>query len=179
MDGQVDVFPGLEQNDSNPDSILQPLLGYNAFSGSGVSEWTLSSWTCCYAGSTSYSGPVNTAAGHEIYGIVTSTCTSTSETSHCATITSTDQTSGASTTFTTGPYGALTWVFGGTLEAYNISNCDLLPASGSVSYTSIVVKDMSGNTLSNPWSADNIIGSSKPQCNYGISTSNSSVTLKY
>jgi hypothetical protein len=48
-----------------------------------------------------------------------------------------------------------------------------------VSYTSIVVKDMSGNTLSNPWSADNIIGSSKPQCNYGISTSNSSVTLKY
>lgn len=177
---QVDYFfPGLEQNDSNPDSILQPVLGYNAFSGSGVSEWTLSSWNCCYAGSTYYSGPVNTAAGHEIYGIVTSTCTSTSETSNCATITSTDQTSGASTTFTTSPYGALTWVFGGTLEAYNISNCDLLPASGSVSYTSIVVKDMNGNTLSNPWSADNIIGSSGPSCNYGISTSNGSVTLDY
>jgi hypothetical protein len=177
---QVDYFfPGLEQNDSNPDSILQPVLGYNAFSGSGVSKWTLSSWNCCYAGSTYYSGPINTAAGHAIHGIVTSTCTSTSESSNCASITSTDETSGATTTFTTSPYGALTWVFGGTLEAYNISNCDLLPASGSVSYTSIVVKNMSGETLSNPWSADNIIGSSKPQCSYGISTSNSSVTLKY
>jgi hypothetical protein len=177
---QVDYFfPGLEQNDSNPDSILQPVLGYNAFSGSGVSEWTLSSWNCCYAGSTYYSGPVNTEAGHEIYGIVTATCTSTSDSSTCATITSTDETSGASTTFTTSPYGALTWVFGGTLEAYNISSCSLLPASGSVAFTSIVVKDMSGNTLSNPWSADNIIGSSGPNCDYGISTSNSSVTLKY
>ena len=182
---QVDYFfPGLEQNDSNPDSILQPVLGYNAFSGSGVSKWTLSSWNCCYAGSTYYSGPVNTAAGHEIYGIVTATCTSTSDSSTsdsstCATITSTDETSGASTTFTTSPYGALTWVFGGTLEAYNISSCSLLPASGSVAFTSIVVKNMSGSTLSNPWSADNIIGSSGPNCNYDISTSNSSVTLKY
>jgi hypothetical protein len=177
---QVDYFfPGLEQNDSNPDSILQPVLGYNAFSGSGISAWTLSSWNCCYAGSTYYSGPVNTAAGHEIYGIVTSTCTSTSTSSTCATITSTDETSGATTTFTTSPYGALTWVFGGVLEAYNISNCDLLPASGTVSYTSIVVKNMSGTTLSNPWSNDNIIGSSKPQCSYGVSSTNSTVTLKY
>ncbi|GGA00047.1 hypothetical protein [Dyella caseinilytica] len=177
---QVDYFfPGLEQNDSNPDSILQPVLGYNAFSGSGVSEWTLSSWNCCYAGSTYYSGPINTAAGHEIYGIVTATCTSTSTSSTCAKITSTDETSKTSTTFTTSPYGALTWVFGGTLEAYNISNCDLLPASGSVAFTSIVVKNMSGTTLSNPWSPDNIIGSSGPNCNYGISTSNGSVTLKY
>jgi hypothetical protein len=172
-------FPGLEQNDSSPDSILQPVLGYNAFSGSGVSEWTLSSWNCCYAGSTYYSGPVNTAAGHDIYGIVTSTCTSTSETSNCATITTKDETSGASTTFTTSPYGALTWVFGGTLEAYNISSCSLLPASKSVNFTSIVVKNMSGTTLSNPWSADNIIGSSGPACGYSISTTNSSVTLDY
>jgi hypothetical protein len=177
---QVDYFfPGLEQNDSSPDSILQPVLGYNAFSGSGVSEWTLSSWNCCYAGSTYYSGPVNTAAGHDIYGIVTSTCTSTSETSNCATITTKDETSGASTTFTTSPYGALTWVFGGTLEAYNISSCSLLPASKSVNFTSIVVKNMSGTTLSNPWSADNIIGSSGPACGYSISTTNSSVTLDY
>jgi hypothetical protein len=178
-DQVVYFFPGLEQNDSNPDSILQPVLGYNAFSGGGVSEWTLSSWNCCYAGSTYYSGPVNTAAGDQIYGIVTSTCTSTSESSNCATITTTDKTTGASTTFTTSPYGALTWVFGGTLETYYISSCSLLPASKTVTYSSIVVKDMNGNTLSNPWSADNIIGSSSPQCNYSISSSNSSVTLNY
>lgn len=174
---QVDYFfPGLEQSEQGSESILQPVLGYNAFSGSGVSLWTLSSWNCCVSGTTYYSGPVNTAAGHQIYGIVTATCDGGSD---CATITSTDQTNGNTTTLQTDPYAALTWVFGGTLEAYNISSCNLLPASKSVVYSSIRVKDMSGNVISEPWTNDNIIGSSKPQCGYGISNTSSSVTLDY
>jgi hypothetical protein len=174
---QVDYFfPGLEQSESDAESILQPVLGYNAFSGSGVSLWTLSSWNCCVSGTTYYSGPVNTAAGDQIYGIVTATCDGGSD---CATITSTDETNGHSTTLQTNPYAALTWVFGGTLEAYNISSCSLLPASKSVVYTGIQVKDMSGNTISQSWTPWNIIGSSSPQCNYGISTTTSSVTLDY
>ena len=174
---QVDYFfPGLEQSESNGESILQPVLGYNAFSGSGVSLWTLSSWNCCVSGTTYYSGPVNTAAGHQIYGIVTATCDGGSD---CATITSTDQTNGQTTTLQTDPYAALTWVFGGTLEAYNISSCSLLPASKSVVYTGIQVKDMSGNTISQSWTPWNVIGSSSPQCGYGISTTSSSVTLDY
>lgn len=174
---QVDYFfPGLEQSESNGESILQPVLGYNAFSGSGTSLWTLSSWNCCVSGTTYYSGPVNTAAGHQIYGIVTATCDGGSD---CATITSTDETNGQTTTLQTDPYAALTWVFGGTLEAYNIANCNLLPASKSVVYTGIKVKDMSGNTISQSWTPWNVIGSSSPQCGYGISTTTSSVTLDY
>jgi hypothetical protein len=174
---QVDYFfPGLEQSESDGESILQPVLGYNAFSGSGVSLWTLSSWNCCVSGTTYYSGPVNTAAGDQIYGIVTATCNGGSD---CATITSTDETNGHTTTLQTDPYAALTWVFGGTLEAYNISNCNLLPASKSVVYTGIKVKDQSGNVISQSWTPWNVIGSSSPQCNYGISTTTSSVTLDY
>jgi hypothetical protein len=174
---QVDYFfPGLEQSESDAESILQPVLGYNAFSGSGVSLWTLSSWNCCVSGTTYYSGPVNTAAGDQIYGIVTATCDSGS---NCATITSTDETNGHTTTLKTNPYAALTWVFGGTLEAYNISSCSLLPASKSVVYSGIQVKDMSGNTISQSWTPWNVIGSSSPQCGYGISTTTSSVTLDY
>jgi hypothetical protein len=174
---QVDYFfPGLEQSESDAESILQPVLGYNAFSGSGVSLWTLSSWNCCVSGTTYYSGPVNTAAGDQIYGIVTATCNGGSD---CATITSTDETNGQSTTLQTDPYAALTWVFGGTLEAYNISSCSLLPASKSVVFSGIKVADQNGNTISQSWTPWNVIGSSSPQCNYGISSSTSSVTLDY
>lgn len=173
--GQTDYFfPGLEQNDVNPQSILQPVLGYDAFSGT---VWTLSSWNCCVSGTTYYSGPINVHVGDTILG--TTACQAAN---NCGTwnITSKDVTTGQSTTLSTDPYGNLLWVFGGVMEVYGVSNCNQLPASSPLTYSSIAVYDTRFSRISSPpWGADYPIGSGSPQCGYNVSTSASSVSLSY
>jgi hypothetical protein len=173
--GQTDYFfPGLEQNDVNPTSILQPVLGYGAFSGT---IWTLSSWNCCVSGTTYYSGPINVNVGDTILG--TTQCQAANS---CGTwkITSKDVTTGQSTTLTTNPYGNLQWVFGGVLEVYGVSSCSQLPASSPLTYSSIAVYNTSFSQISNPpWGADYPVGSTSPQCSYNVSTSAGSVSLSY
>lgn len=173
--GQTDYFfPGLEQNDSNPTSILQPVLGYGAFSGT---VWTLSSWNCCVSGTTYYSGPINVNAGDTILG--TTQCKAANS---CGTwtITSKDVTTGRSTTLSTNPYGNLLWVFGGVMEVYGVSSCNELPASSPLTYSSIAVYNTAFSKISNtPWGADYPVGSTSPQCSYNVSTTSSSVTLRY
>jgi hypothetical protein len=173
--GQTDYFfPGLEQNDVNPTSILQPVLGYDAFSGT---VWTLSSWNCCVSGTTYYSGPINVSVGDTILG--TTQCKAANS---CSTwkITSKDVTKNTSTTLTTSPYGNLQWVFGGVLEVYGVSSCNQLPASSPLKYSSIAVYNTNFSQISNPpWGADYPVGSTSPQCGYNVSTTSSSVTLSY
>ncbi|RDS82829.1 hypothetical protein DWU98_06690 [Dyella monticola] len=173
--GQTDYFfPGLEQNDSNPESILQPVLGYDAFSGT---VWTLSSWNCCVSGTTYYSGPINVNVGDTILG--TTQCKAANSCSTW-TITSKDVTSGKSTTLSTDPYGNLLWVFGGVMEVYGVSSCNQLPASSPLKYSSIGVYNTSFSQISNPpWGADYPVGATSPQCSYNVSTTSSSVTLTY
>lgn len=173
--GQTDYFfPGLEQNDSNPESILQPVLGYGAFSGT---VWTLSSWNCCVSGTTYYSGPINVNVGDKILG--TTACAAKNS---CGTwaITSQDVTTNKSTTLKTDPYGNLLWVFGGVMEVYGVSSCNELPASSPLTYSGIAVYNTSFTQISNPpWGKDYPIGSGTPQCSYNVSTSASSVSLSY
>jgi hypothetical protein len=173
--GQTDYFfPGLEQNDSNPESILQPVLGYGAFSGT---VWTLSSWNCCVSGTTYYSGPISVNVGDKIVG--TTACEAKNS---CGTwdITSEDATTNKSTTLKTDPYGNLLWVFGGVMEVYGVSSCNELPASSPLAYSSIGVYNTGFGQISNPpWTKDYPIGSGTPQCGYSISTTASSVTLSY
>lgn len=172
--GQTDYFfPGLEQLPT-VESILQPVLGYGAFSGT---VWTLSSWNCCVSGTTYYSGPIKVNAGDTILG--TTQCKAANS---CGTwtITSKDVTTGKSTTLTTSPYGNLKWVFGGVMEVYGVSSCNQLPASSPLTYTGIAVYNTAFSKISNtPWGADYPVGSSSPQCGYNVSTTSSSVTLKY
>lgn len=172
--GQTDYFfPGLEQLPT-VESILQPVLGYDAFSGT---VWTLSSWNCCVSGTTYYSGPINTKAGDTILG--TTQCKAANACSTWA-ITSKDVTTGKSTTLSTDPYGNLKWVFGGVMEVYGVSSCNELPASSPLTYSSIAVYNTAFTKISNtPWGADYPVGSTSPQCNYNVSTTASSVTLKY
>lgn len=176
---QVDYFfPGLEQSESSAESILQPVLGYNAFS-SPYNKWTMASWNCCVSGTTYYSDPINVSVGDKIVGNTQSSCGAWPS---CATwaITSTDETTGQSTTLNTDPYAALTWVFGGVLEAYGISSCNQFPASQPLVFSSIQVYDINNNPIASPpWGASYDVGSAKPQCNYNISTTTSSVTLAY
>ncbi|HUA80017.1 MAG TPA: hypothetical protein VL997_06575 [Dyella sp.] len=172
--GQTDYFfPGLEQL-PNVESILQPVLGYDAFSGT---TWTLSSWNCCVSGTTYYSGPINVNVGDTILG--TTACKAANS---CGTwnITSEDVTTGKSTTLSTDPYGNLLWVFGGVMEVYGVSSCNQLPASSPLVYSSIAVYNTAFTKISStPWGADYPVGSGTPQCSYNVSTTASSVTLKY
>jgi hypothetical protein len=172
--GQTDYFfPGLEQL-PNVQSILQPVLGYGAFSGT---VWTLSSWNCCVSGTTYYSGPINVSVGDTILG--TTQCQAANS---CSTwkITSKDVTKNTSTTLTTSPYGNLRWVFGGVLEVYGVSSCNQLPASSPLTYSSIAVYNTAFTKISStPWGADYPVGSTSPQCSYNVSTTSSSVTLRY
>ena len=172
--GQTDYFfPGLEQL-PNVESILQPVLGYDAFSGT---VWTLSSWNCCVSGTTYYSGPINVNVGDTILG--TTQCKAANS---CGTwtITSKDVTTGKSTTLSTSPYGNLRWVFGGVMEVYGVSSCNELPASSPLTYTSIAVYNTAFSKISStPWGADYPVGSTSPQCSYNVSTTASSVTLRY
>ena len=172
--GQTDYFfPGLEQLPT-VESILQPVLGYGAFSGT---VWTLSSWNCCVSGTTYYSGPINVNAGDTILG--TTQCKAANSCSTW-TITSKDVTTNKSTTLTTKPYGNLLWVFGGVMEVYGVSSCNQLPASSPLTYSSIAVYNTAFTKISNtPWGADYPVGSTSPQCSYNVSHTSSSVTLKY
>lgn len=172
--GQTDYFfPGLEQLPT-VESILQPVLGYGAFSGT---VWTLSSWNCCVSGTTYYSGPINVKAGDTILG--TTQCKAANSCSTW-TITSKDVTTGHSTTLTTNPYGNLRWVFGGVMEVYGVSQCNELPASSPLTYSSIAVYNTAFSKISStPWGADYPVGSNSPQCSYNVSTTSSSVTLRY
>ena len=172
--GQTDYFfPGLEQLPT-VESILQPVLGYDAFSGT---VWTLSSWNCCVSGTTYYSGPINVNAGDTILG--TTQCKAAN---NCGTwtITSKDVTKNTSTTLTTNPYGNLLWVFGGVMEVYGVSSCNELPASSPLTYSSIAVYNTAFTKITNtPWGADYPVGSTSPQCSYNVSTTSTSVTLRY
>jgi hypothetical protein len=172
--GQTDYFfPGLEQLPT-VESILQPVLGYDAFSGT---VWTLSSWNCCVSGTTYYSGPINVSVGDTILG--TTQCQAANS---CSTwkITSKDVTKNTSTTLTTSPYGNLRWVFGGVLEVYGVSSCNQLPASSPLTYSSIAVYNTSFTQISNPpWGSDYPVGSTSPQCSYNVSHTSTSVTLSY
>ena len=170
-------FPGMEQSEASAESILQPVLGWNAFSN--FTQWSLASWNCCVSGTTYYSNPISVSAGDQITGDTKSTCGAWPS---CATwaIISTDETTGKSTTLDTDPYAALSWVFGGVNEDYGVSACTQLPASGSIVYSSIQVYDINNNRIASPpWVNNYDVGTTKPQCSYNIASSAGTVTLSW
>jgi hypothetical protein len=169
----VYFFPGLEQV-PNVVTIVQPVLGWNAF---GDHAWTIASWNCCVNGTTNYSSPVSVNVGDTIHGLATGNCTTSSV---CDTwlILSEDVTTGQSTTLTTSAYGqAFNWFFGGVLEVYSVSSCNMLPANGSISFQDIEVRDISGNLLAPVWlsSVQNV----RPQCTYSVQNTPSSTTISF
>ncbi|RDD80262.1 hypothetical protein DVJ77_18210 [Dyella tabacisoli] len=168
-------FPGLEQL-PNVQSILQPVLGWNGYNDAA---WTLASWNCCVDGTTFHSDPINASDGDQVIGDTYSTCAPGVSCSNWA-IVSTNVSTGQNSTLNTDPYGALTWVFGGVLEAYGVDTCDQYPASGSISFTDIGVYTLDGNPVASPpWNNSYPVGSQSPQCNYGVSATSSTSTLVY
>ncbi|GLQ86820.1 hypothetical protein [Dyella flagellata] len=170
-------FNGLEQSNTNPNAtILQPVLDWGNF-GQG---WHMTNWNCCLNGVSYYNGPFNVNTGDTIEGIVASTCSQDPCDNNSATITSIDLNTGQSLAYQTDAYNPLHWVFGGVLEAYNISQCSQFPASTSVDFYDISVTDIYGTTVASPPFAGEVdASSSAQQCGYQTSASPTDVTVYY
>lgn len=169
----VYFFPGLEQA-PNVVTILQPVLGWNAFNDN---KWTLASWNCCVNGQTNYSTPVDANPGDSVYGVAYVTCSAGSV---CDTwqIMSQNQTSGASTILATSAYGqAFNWFFGGVLEAYGVAACGQYPANGSVDFTNIEVYDTDFNLLTPTWQTSTT--NARPQCSYTVNATTSETSISF
>ncbi len=171
----VFFFPGLEQTPT-VQSILQPVLGWNGF---GDHAWTIASWNCCTAGTTTHTDPAPASPGDEIVGDTYSLCgTGVYDCGSWAIVTQ-DTTNGRSVTLNTAPQGELQWVFGGVLEVYGINSCSQLPPEAMTQFYGVTVWDTNGNVLSPPWNNSYASGSISPQCGYNISVSPGNIYLYY
>jgi hypothetical protein len=171
----VFFFPGLEQS-PNVQSILQPVLGWNGF---GDHAWSIASWNCCTAGTTTHTDPAAVSPGDEIVGDTYSLCGVGVYDCGSWSIVTQDTTNGRSVTLNTAPQGELQWVFGGVLEVYGVANCNQLPPQAMTQFYGVTVWDTNGNTLSPPWRGGYASGSISPQCNYNLAVDPSDVYLYY
>ena len=182
--GQVDYFfPGLEDIE-NVQTIVQPVLGWNAFNDSG---WTIASWNCCLDGETWHSDPVAVAAGATLYGRVSSS-NCTDDVCEDWSILTRDPGNDRDTVLNTSGYGQVfDWVFGAVLEAYGISQCAELPASGSIEFSriAVMVDGPPGNTSRfvplQAW--DPTVIPSAPNCGYAViphpDANSTQITIEY
>jgi hypothetical protein len=179
FDGQtVYLFPGLV--DFNTDeTIIQPVLGWNAFFGE---VWSIASWNCCPSGTTLYSTPVQVNTGDTIYGLIKSMCSAGTESCSKWKITSQDKTTHKSTTLSKTPSEGQTfnWAQSGALEVYEIVQCSDYPPDDATKFSKVALFDYNFHKISNPgWSITDYYSGLNPQCNYGGQTTATSVTLDY
>lgn len=179
FDGQtVYLFPGLV--DFNTDeTIIQPVLGWNAFFGE---VWSIASWNCCPSGTTQYSSPVQVNTGDTIYGLIKSMCSAGTESCSKWKITTQDKTTHKSTTLSKTPSEGQTfnWAQSGALEVYEIVQCSDYPPDDATKFSKVALFDYNFHKISNPgWSITDYYSGLSPQCNYGGQTTATSVTLDY
>ena len=156
------LFPGLEPA-ATGDVILQPVLAWNGF---GDRRWTIASWSCCKDGNVLHSAPRNVSAGDAVTGSVTGTSCDAQGVCSSWRIQTSVPARGISTTLDTSAYGeALDWAFGGALEVYGVDRCDQYPASGSVQFRNVSVRQASGASAAPPWAAYQL----SPSCVTGVS----------
>ena len=167
-------FPGLEAS-PNVVTILQPVLGWNSY---GNNTWTMANWNCCKSGTVYTGNPITVRPGDQIHGAMAGTgCTRTSPCSSWA-VTSTDVSTGQTTTLKTASYGQLfNWYFGGVMEVYGVGACTQLPASGSITFTNVLVHDTSNAIVTPTWRP--YVASGAPRCNYGVNASANQTQLTF
>jgi hypothetical protein len=177
-DGQtVYFFPGFEDI-KDVESILQPVLGWNAdFS----KAWGIASWNCCIKGVTWESTPKPVTSGDAILGTVASTCGAGKLTCPLWNVITRDKTSGKSTKLPNTPSKGQTFnlAFGGVLEVYNVARCSDYPPSGSLAFN-VALYDDDFLQISNPgWSISDDAKGLTPQCNYGGNVAAKQVKLHW
>ncbi|UPG91565.1 hypothetical protein L2Y96_07285 [Luteibacter aegosomaticola] len=180
--GVVFFFPGLEDL-SNVRSILQPVLGYNAYSSNGVANhiWTIASWNCCIAGNVFSSDAVQTYPGNRIHGEMVMDCPVGTNCQRW-TVTTTDQTMGNTTTLanTDTIDQEFDWVFGVAMEVYGITNCRQYPRDGSMTVSNIQLWDLNNTPVTPSWSGTGSTTSLQPSCLYHVdATRADAITISY
>src|SRR5271155_1022112 len=180
-DGQtVFFFPGLEDY-NDVVSIIQPVLGWNAFSNFS-NEWSIASWNCCPGGNEYYSTPLAVNVGDTILGSINSTCSAGNESCSKWNVTTEDDTTGKSTILsgTSSEGQTFNWAFGGALEVYNIVQCNDYPPGGELTFSDIGLYNYNFVQITNPgWTYVDSASGLTPQCSYGGQTTSTSVTLDF
>jgi hypothetical protein len=174
----VYLFPGLVDYQTDA-TIIQPVLGWNAFFGQ---VWSIASWNCCPSGTANYSSPVQVNTGDTINGVIKSMCKAGIESCSKWKITTKDKTTKASTTLSKTPSEGQTfnWAQSGALEVYQIVQCSDYPPEDATTFSKVALYDYNYQKISNPgWSFTDYYDGLDPQCNYGGQVSATAVTLDY
>ena len=174
----VYLFPGLVDLQTDA-TIIQPVLGWNAFFGK---VWSIASWNCCPQGTANYSTPVQVNAGDTIYGLIKFTCKAGAQS--CATwnITTTDKTTKQKTILKKTPSEDQTfnWAQSGALEVYEIVQCSDYPPENATTFSKVALFDYNLKKIANPgWAFTDYYDGLDPQCNYGGQISTTRTTLNY
>ncbi len=178
-DGQVIYFfPGMIDENDPSTHILQPVLAYV------YPTWTIASWDCCFSNqSASHSTPVTVSPGDTILGTIGSTCAAGTLSCQTWTISTTDQTQGSQpTTFSVSSLSgdSMDLAYGGVLESPGVVQCTDFPPNNSLTFSNLALYDYTGAQISNPpWAPGNYTAGETPQCNYGVQSSATQVTVDY
>jgi len=183
-DGQtLYFFPGLMHSTTDPELIIQPVLGWN--DGQPAGPWNIASWNCCPNGMAWYSTPVTVNVGDQISGTVMSACGHVAVQS-CSkwSITTTDETTLGSTTLNVVYPHLMTfeWAVSGALEVYSIYQCSDYPPDGSITFNNAALYDNYSRRITHPgWSPMLFVtkGQTDPWCNYSATTTDTTATLTY
>lgn len=180
-DGQtVFLFPGMEDfNDVI--SILQPVLGWNAFSN--LPAWSIASWNCCITGTTFHSTPVGVNPGDLILGEIQSTCAAGVLSCPSWNISMEDENTLSTTTLSGSSSDGQTfnWAFAGALEVDGLVQCTDYPPNRETYFFNIALYDYNFDRITSPgWSFSNLSSGLTPQCGYGGGVNSpTQVTLDY
>jgi hypothetical protein len=170
-DATIFFFPAAETNDGA--TILQPVLQYGQSDAGGGNYWSAASWILT-ASTTTISSSMPVSAGDTISGTMTSACSG----SNCNwSVVTTDVTSNTTVTAEATLTTAVALNFGGVLETYQVTACNQLPSSGTITFTGITLQDQNGNPLQPAW-FDNTYEVT-PSCNYAVQHTSSTATLTY
>jgi hypothetical protein len=171
-------FPGLSPVVDPYGFILQPVLGWNHINtGPG---WTIASWNCCRQGTYLHSPLVAVSAGNTLYGFIWGTGCNAG-TGVCASWqVFTSAAGGGQTTLNTDAYGdVINRDFSGALEVFNLNSCDQYPPNQTVTYSSVVVHDINGNTNNMQGLWYGIFYGQNPSCSVNANWSSSTATITW
>lgn len=131
----------LPASPADPLGILQPVLEFNALNG----RWWIISEFCC-APADVQTEPIDVNIGDTIRGEIAGTNCASGVCQDWA-VTTTDVTTGKSTILHRSGLQRIAQINPSVLETFNVTSCDLLPASGATTFFNHKVTDGAGAAL--------------------------------
>lgn len=171
----VYLFPGLEHT-PGAEFIVQPVLAWNGLHA--PAGWAIYNWNCCRNGVQLYSPAVAVSTGEAISGYAWGT-NCDAATGVCGAWQVRTSSTNSSSTLNTDAYGQnLNWIFGGVLEAYNVTQCNQYPASGNVAYQNVTANSVGGVNIPPTWTPV-VFSGLTPSCNYAVQANGANVTIQW